>query len=432
MKQLREEIVQKAKEYYRLTVKDKPFIPGETFINFGGALCDEREFGNLVDEGLVFWLSAGKYTEQFERKLAEFIGAKKCLAVNSGSSANLLAFSVLTSWKLGDRRIKKGDEVITVAAGFPTTITPVIQYGAVPVFVDIKLDTLNIDVSQVVKAITDKTKAIIVAHTLGIPFNLGAIMKICKDHNLWLIEDNCDALGSMYDGKYTGSFGDLATQSFYPPHHITTGEGGAVLVNNIDLYDIALSMRNWGRDCTCNPGQDNRCGKRHNQQHGTLPFGYDHKYVCSHFGYNLKFTDMQAAVGLAQLEKLPEFILKRRYNYLYLLDGLRELPLQFVYPEENTKPSWFGFTILCPDQKIRDGLVTHLELMNIQTRTLFMGNILRQPCFVNQPDTQYRQVGELTNTDTVMNELLWIGVYPGIDEPRLDWMIKSIKDFFGQ
>jgi len=427
---LKEEILKLVKQYYEETVVDRSkFIPGETFINFGGSICGVEEFTNLMDEALVFWLSAGKWTTKFEKGLQDYLGGGKVLAVNSGSSANLLAFSCLTSWKLGDRQILPGDEVISVAAGFPTTITPAIQYGAVPVFVDVDLDTLNINIDAMKSALTDKTKAVMVASTLGNPLEFNEIEKFCKDNNLWFINDNCDALGSVYHGIQTGAYGDIATQSFYPPHHITTGEGGACAFNNPKLYDIGLSMRNWGRDCNCNPGQDNRCGKRHNQQHGKLPFGYDHKYVSSHFGYNLKFTDMQAAIGCAQLERLQEFTNKRINNWSALYHGVHDLPMKLM--AQNGHPSPFGFTMICSSEKMCRDLTDHLEKAKIQTRKLFMGNITKQPCFTNQK-VNYRVVGNLDNTDMIMNNLVWVGCYPGIDQPRLDYMIKAIREFYGR
>lgn len=434
--QLKQEILEKVKQYYQLVHKPKKsFTPIEDKINYAGRVFDESEMINLVDSSLDFWLTAGEYSQKFESKLAKFLGLNYALLVNSGSSANLVAFSTLTSPQLKERRIKKGDEVITVAAGFPTTVSPIVQFGAIPVFVDVDLETANIDVSQLEKALSKKTKAIMIAHTLGNPFDLEAITKFCNKHNLWLIEDNCDALGSTYQGKYTGTFGDLATSSFYPPHHITMGEGGAVYTNNPMLKKIAASFRDWGRDCWCPSGKDNTCGRRFSQQHGTLPYGYDHKYVYSHFGYNLKVTDMQAAIGVAQIEKINQFAKKRRSNWKQLFNGLKNLDKYFILPQatKNSDPSWFGFLLTIRDNAPfnRDNIIGYLEAANIQTRNLFAGNMTRQPAFQNQLklNKDYKIVGELKNTDKIMNDSFWIGVYPGMKKEEIEFMIKTINQF---
>lgn len=439
---LKKEIFQLVKQYYLLfhePLNTQKFIPGETKINYAGRVYDEKEIINLVDSALDFWLTAGKYAQEFERKLARFLGVRYCLLVNSGSSANLLAFMSLTSPKLGERQIKRGDEVITVAAGFPTTIAPIIQYGAIPVFVDISLPTYNIDVSKLESALSNKTKAIFLAHTLGNPFDLETVKEFCEKHNLWLIEDNCDALGSkyLYKGKwiYTGTIGDIGTLSFYPAHHITTGEGGAVVTNNPELKKILLSMRDWGRDCWCPSGKDNTCGRRFKWQLGELPFGYDHKYIYSHFGYNLKATDMQAAIGVAQLEKLPSFIEARKKNWKLLRDGLSDLSDKFILPEptKNSDPSWFGFTLTVREEAnfSRDEIIRYLEEKGIQTRMLFAGNILKHPAFdeMRKKGEGFRVVGELKNTDKVMKDTFWIGVYPGITEEQIEYIVSTIKEF---
>ncbi|GAV22604.1 lipopolysaccharide biosynthesis protein RfbH [Carboxydothermus pertinax] len=432
---LKEEIFHLVRRYYQIKHRIKSFEPGD-YIPFAGRVFDENEIINAVDAALEFWLTAGKYSQLFEEKLSKFLGVKYVSLTNSGSSANLLAFMALTSPKLGERRIKPGDEVITVAASFPTTVNPIIQYGAVPVFVDISIPTYNIDVEQMKKALSKKTKAVMVAHTLGNPFDLKEVKQFCDDNGLWLIEDNCDALGSKYflDGewKYTGTIGDLGTLSFYPAHHITTGEGGAVITNNITLKRIVDSFRDWGRDCWCAPGKDNSCGKRFSQQHGDLPFGYDHKYVYSHLGYNLKMTDLQAAIGVAQMDKLDYFIQKRKENWKLLKEGLNDLEEYFVLPEptENSDPSWFGFMITIRDKKklTRKYLVEKLENCGIQTRMLFGGNLLRQPCFIElKVEKEYKVVGDLVNTNYVMNNSFWIGVYPGITEEMIKYIVQQIK-----
>jgi CDP-4-dehydro-6-deoxyglucose reductase, E1 len=433
---LKQEILQKVTEYYQAVhaKSDKDFVEGKSRVNYAGRVFDETEMQNLVSASLDFWLTQGEWTDKFEKKLAEFLGVKYASFVNSGSSANLLAFMALTSSKLGDKRIKKGDEVITVAAGFPTTVAPVVQYGAVPVFVDVDLETFNIDTTQLAKAYSSKTKAVMLAHTLGNPFDISAVKTFCEKHHLWLIEDNCDALGSMYDNKYTGTFGHIGTSSFYPPHHLTTGEGGAVYTNDIKLYRIINSFRDWGRDCWCHSGKDDTCHKRFTQQFGTLPFGYDHKYVYSHLGYNLKATDLQAAIGVAQLAKLPAFIKKRRVNFDILYNGLKELNHIFILPQATAKamPSWFGFWLTIKDHtKLnRNDLVKYLEQNNIQTRNLFAGNITRHPCFTElEVNKDYRIVGKLENTDKIMSAAFWVGVYPGMKPEALQFMVKKIKGF---
>lgn len=413
------------------------FIPDKSRVNYAGRVYDEKEMVNLVDSSLDFWLTHGKYSEQFEAKLAEYLSIKHCLLVNSGSSANLLAFMALTSPLLKERRVNKGDEVITVAAGFPTTFAPIVQYGAVPVFVDIEIDTLNINFDLLEEAVSEKTKVVMLAHTLGNPFNITVVKEFCTKHNLWLIEDNCDALGSEFEGKKTGTFGDIGTSSFYPPHHLTMGEGGAVYTNSDLLNKIMLSMRDWGRDCWCKSGTDNSCNNRFKGQYGTLPFGYDHKYVYSHFGYNLKPTDMQAAIGCAQLEKLNSFTKRRIANFNYLYDNLKKMSNYFIFPKSygNSSPSWFGFYLTVKENAsfTRNDIVGFLEKNKIQTRNLFAGNITRQPCFESLTEkSDYRIIGKLTNTDKVMNNTFWIGVYPGMTKEMLDYMIMNIRDFCGK
>ena len=425
------------KRYYENThhiVQQQPFVSGKSRVNYAGRVFDESEMCNLVDSSLEFWLTYGRYSKQFEKRLTEFLGIKYAFLVNSGSSANLLAFMALTSPLLKDRAIKRGDEVITVAAGFPTTVAPIIQYGAVPVFVDIDLETFNIDVSQLDNALSQNTKAVMLAHTLGNPFDIQAVKTFCDKHGLWLIEDNCDALGSTYDGKYTGTWGDIGTSSFYPPHHMTMGEGGAVYTNNKLLKKIILSMRDWGRDCWCESGVDNTCGCRFSKQYGTLPFGYDHKYVYSHFGYNLKPTDMQAAIGCAQLDKLEMFSQKRKENFRTLSKGLAELEDMFHFPKATPKsdPSWFGFMLTLKDgvSFTRNDIVEFLEADKIQTRNLFAGNITRHPCFMDLIEGKnFRIAQELTATDKIMNHSFWIGLYPGMSEEALLYMVNTIKTF---
>ena len=436
---IKEEIMEKVKEYYHVAFINKKTLGGQQKISYGGRVFDEAELVNLVDSALEFWLTAGRYSKQFEKEFAEFLGVKYCSLTNSGSSANLLAFMALTSYKLGERRIKKGDEVITVAAGFPTTIAPIIQYGAVPVFVDVTLPEYNIDIRKLDEARSDRTKAIMIAHTLGNPFDLKEVKAFCDKHQLWLVEDNCDALGSQYYYKeewvYTGTIGDIGTSSFYPPHHMTMGEGGAVYTNNLELKKIIESFRDWGRDCYCNGGQDNTCKHRFLGQFGELPKGYDHKYVYSHWGYNLKITDMQAAIGCAQLKKLPDFIKARKENWEYLKESLKDLKHVFILPEPGmrSRPSWFGFLLTVKEEAhfTRDDIVAYLEEKGIQTRMLFAGNILRQPCFDELRTLQagYRVVGELINTDCIMNQTFWIGVYPGMNKQMLDYMIQRLHEF---
>lgn len=434
-KELREKAIKAAVEHYGVLHKKKEFSPGDR-IPYAGRVFDEKEIENLIDASLDFWLTAGRYAEKFEKDLAGFLGVKYCSLVNSGSSANLLAFMALTSLKLGDKRIRPGDEVITVAAGFPTTIAPIIQYGAIPVFVDVSLPSYNIDCSQLEDALSEKTRAVILAHTLGNPFDVKKVKEFCEKHDLRLVEDNCDSLGSRYklDGKwmYTGTFGDIGTSSFYPPHHITMGEGGAVCTNNEQLKKNVESFRDWGRDCCCPSGKDNTCGKRFQRQLGDLPKGYDHKYTYSHFGYNLKATDMQAAIGCAQLEKLPSFIEARKKNWQKLHKGLQGLSDKFILPEatENSDPSWFGFLLTVKEKAgfTRDEIVKHLESKGIQTRMLFAGNMVKHPCFdeMRKCGEGYRVIGDLKNTDTIMNQTFWVGVYPGMTEEMLDHMINQI------
>lgn len=430
--QLRKEIAEKVKELYKLRKEnEKPFVPGETYVNYAGRVYDENEMENLVDSSLDFWLTAGKHAETFERELSKFIGVKYCSLVNSGSSANLIAISALTSSKLGDRRLRAGDEVITTACGFPTTLNPIIQNNLVPVLVDVDIETYNIDMKDNLKeVISPKTKAIFIPHTLGNPAYIRNIQSCAKDNNLWFIEDNCDALGSKYMGKYTGSFGDISTCSFYPAHHITMGEGGAVLTNNPQLHKIINSFRDWGRDCWCDPGKDNTCTHRFDQQWGNLPKGYDHKYVYSHIGYNLKATDMQAAIGVEQLKKLPDFIAARRKNFFMLLEGLYYHSKYLVMPHgtKETEPSWFGFPILVKETApfTRNDIVEYLENHKVATRMLFGGNLTKQPAYL---ETTYRIAGNLNNTDNVMNNLFWIGLYPGMTEEMIKYTLKTFSNF---
>ncbi len=438
-KQLRDEIIEKVKAYYHLThapAQEAEFIPGQSRVNYAGRVFDEHELCNLVDSSLEFWLTYGRYSREFEKKLAAFLGVRFALLVNSGSSANLLALMALTSPLLKERQLRRGDEVITVACGFPTTVSPIIQYGAVPVFVDIEAGSANIDVTQLEPALSPRTRAVMIAHTLGNPFNLREVKSFCDRRNLWLIEDNCDALGSNFDGRFTGAWGDIGTSSFYPPHHMTMGEGGAVSTDTPQLRKIMLSIRDWGRDCWCDSGVDNSCGRRFTGQYGTLPPGYDHKYVYSHFGYNLKVSDMQAAVGCAQLDKLPSFVEKRKENFKRLYEALKDLPelrLFEKYPESD--PSWFGFLItLTSSAKFsRNDLVERLESRNIQTRNLFAGNLTRHPCFESLTEgVDYRIAGSLVNTDRIMNDAFWIGLYPGMSEAKLDYMTATIRDFIDE
>lgn len=419
---------------YKKPQQEKPFAEGDR-IPYASRVYDEKEMCNLTDAVLDFWLTAGRYTDEFEKKLSEYLGVKYCSLVNSGSSANLNAFMALTSSLLGERRIRRGDEVITVAAGFPTTVTPVIQYGAVPVFVDITIPQYNIDVTMLEEALSEKTKAVMIAHTLGNPFNLCAVKKFCDDHQLWLIEDNCDALGSKYtiqgEERFTGTIGDIGTSSFYPPHHMTMGEGGAVYTNNPILHKAIRSFRDWGRDCVCPSGKDNMCGHRFDRQYGELPIGYDHKFVYSYFGYNLKATDLQAAVGCAQLEKFPSFVERRKHNFNRLKEGLKGTEDKLILPAacEYSDPSWFGFLITCREGVERNKVVSYVESKGIQTRMLFAGNLIKHPCFDEMRDSQegYRVVGSLENTDRIMRDSFWVGVYPGMKDEMIDYMIETIK-----
>jgi CDP-4-dehydro-6-deoxyglucose reductase, E1 len=432
LEKLRSEIATLVAEFAKVQYQVKPFEPGVTVVPPSGKLLGEEELQNMVSASLDGWLTTGRFNAEFEKKLAAYLGVKYCLTVNSGSSANLIAFSAITSPKLGDRAVKKGDEVIGVAAGFPTTVNPIVQFGAIPVFVDVDIKTHNVNADLIEAAITPKTKAIMLAHALGNPFNLGKVKAICEKYNLWLIEDTCDALGAEYNGKKCGTFGDIGTLSFYPAHHMTMGEGGAVFMNNPELKVIAESFRDWGRDCYCAPGCDNTCGCRFEQKHGDLPFGYDHKYVYSHIGYNLKITDMQAACGLAQLEKLDFFIQRRRENYTYLRNRLSSLTdyLELPEPTANSNPSWFGFPLTVkPEAGVtRVDLTRFLDKNKIGTRLLFAGNLLKQPYFKN---IQYRVVGELTNTDITMNNTFWLGVQPALTNEHLDFIADKLEEFFG-
>jgi CDP-4-dehydro-6-deoxyglucose reductase, E1 len=429
---LREEIRELVAEYHALAFAPKPFEAGVSSVPVSGKVFDHDEMQHLVDSSLDFWLTTGRFAKQFEREFARWFGVRSCLLVNSGSSANLVALSALTSPLLEERRLLPGDEVITAAEGFPTTVNPIVQNQLVPVFLDAHIPTYNIDTTHLEAAISSRTKAIMIAHTLGNPFNVTAVMETAKRHNLWVIEDSCDALGATYNGQKVGTFGDLATISFYPAHHITMGEGGAVLTNNPLLKKLVESFRDWGRDCWCEPGVDNTCGKRFDWQLGELPHGYDHKYTYSHIGYNLKLTDMQAAVGVAQLEKLDGFIAKRRKNFNYLLEQLRPLEKYLVLPEAtlHSEPSWFGFPITVREDApvSRNTLVQHLEQHKIGTRLLFGGNLLRQPAYKN---VVYRAVGGSSETDRVMNQTFWVGVYPGLTREMLDFIVLSIKSGLG-
>lgn len=429
---IRKQINDLVDQYAAIEFSPKKFSPEKTVIPPSGKMIGSEELKNMVNASLDGWLTTGRFNEEFEKRLAEFIGVKYAITVNSGSSANLVAFSALTSPKLGDRAIQKGDEVIGVAAGFPTTVNPIIQFGAIPVFVDVDPLTHNIDASKIEIAISSKTKAIMLAHSLGNPFNLNLVTAICKKYNLWLIEDCCDALGSTYHGKMVGTFGDIGTLSFYPAHHITMGEGGAVFTNNYELKQIAESFRDWGRDCYCPPGKDNTCNKRFCWKLGNLPEGYDHKYTYSHLGYNLKITDMQAACALAQLEKAPAFIQARKDNFNFLKERLKSCEefLQLPEASEGSDPSWFGFPITlkstCPVSRL--DLTTYLDQNKIGTRLLFAGNLTRQPYMLN---AIYRVSGELTNTDTVMNNTFWIGVQPALTQEMLEFVVKKIEIFLG-
>lgn len=434
--QARDQILDLVKQYCETYHNQKKEFKEGDRIPYASRVYDSAEMTNLVDSALEFWLTAGRYTEQFEKSFAKFLGVKFCSLVNSGSSANLNAFMALTSPLLGDRRINRGDEVITVAAGFPTTVAPVIQYGAVPVFVDVTIPQYNIDTSMLEEAFSPKTKAVMIAHTLGNPFDLSAVKEFCDRHGLWLVEDNCDALGSKYtingEEKFTGTIGDIGTSSFYPPHHMTMGEGGAVYTNDPLLNKCIRSFRDWGRDCVCPSGHDNLCGHRFDKTYGELPLGYDHKYVYSHFGYNLKATDMQAAVGCAQLEKFPSFVTKRRHNFERLKTALSSVTDRIILPEpcKNSKPSWFGFLITCKEGTDRNKTVQYIEEKGIQTRMLFAGNLTKHPCFDEMRKTGigYRIAGTLSNTDKIMKDTFWVGVYPGMTDEMIDYMAKIIKE----
>ena len=434
-REAREEILGLVAKYCADFHQPEPYTPGGR-IPYASRVFDAEEMTALVDSSLEFWLTAGRYAERFEREFAAFLGVKFASLVNSGSSANLLAFMALTSPLLKERRILPGDEVITVAAGFPTTVAPILQYGAVPVFVDVTIPQYNLDVSQLEAALSPKTRAVMAAHTLGNPFNIAAVKTFCDKHGLWFIEDNCDALGSRYtlngEERYTGTMGDIGTSSFYPPHHMTMGEGGAVYTNNRLLDKIVRSLRDWGRDCVCASGQDNFCGHRFDRQYGELPLGYDHKYVYSHFGYNLKATDMQAAIGCAQLRKLPSFIERRQQNFAFLREALAPAADRLILPEAcaNSRPSWFGFMMTCQNGLSRADVVNALESHNIQTRMLFAGNLIKHPCFdeLRASKTGYRTIGELTNTDRIMNESFWVGVYPGLTQDMLAEIARVILE----
>lgn len=435
-KELHDQILELVKKYCdTYHNQETQFKPGDR-IPYASRVYDHDEMMNLVDSALEFWLTAGRYTAQFEREFAKYLDVKFCSLVNSGSSANLCAFMALTSPLLGNRAIRRGDEVITVAAGFPTTVAPAIQYGAIPVFIDITIPQYDIDVSRLEEAFSTKTKAVMVAHTLGNPFDLAAVKAFCDKHKLWLVEDNCDALGSRYtiDGKekFTGTIGDIGTSSFYPPHHMTMGEGGAVYTNNPLLNKIIRSFRDWGRDCICPPGRDNFCGHRFDRQYGELPLGYDHKYVYSHFGYNLKATDMQAAVGCAQLKKFPFFVERRRHNFERMRAALEDVQDKFILPVPcpHSKPSWFGFLLTCKEGVDKVAVTRFVEAHGVQTRALFAGNLIKHPCFdeMRASGKGYRVVGELTNTDRIMRDTFWVGLYPGMTDEKIDYIAKVIKD----
>jgi CDP-6-deoxy-D-xylo-4-hexulose-3-dehydrase len=433
--QAAERILDSVREYCKVFMQRPPYRPGDR-IPYAARVFDDCEMANLVDSALEFWLTAGRYADRFEARFAEYLRVPFCSLVNSGSSANLLAFMALTSPLLGGRAVRRGDEVITVAAAFPTTVAPIAQFGAVPVFVDVSIPQYNVDVTLLKKALSAKTKAVMLAHTLGNPFDLAAVKEFCDAHGLWLIEDNCDALGSTYtiggETKFTGTFGDIGTSSFYPPHHITMGEGGAVYTSDPLLHRIVRSLRDWGRDCVCPSGTDNLCGRRFDRRDGELPPGYDHKYVYSHLGYNLKATEMQAAVGCAQLEKFPSFVEARKRNWRRLYDGLRDLSDKLILPEAapGSDPSWFGFLITCKEGVSRGEVVKHIENSNIQTRMLFAGNLVKHPCFdeMRKSGCGYRVSGSLDMTDRVMNDTFWVGVYPGMSEAMVDRMAEVIRE----
>ena len=431
----RRQIREQVKKFYHQFKAPKEYREGER-ISYASRVYDAEEMELLVDSALDFWLTSGRYSDRFEREFAEYLGVNYCSLVNSGSSANLLAFMALTSPLLGDRKIVPGDEMITVAAGFPTTVTPALQYGVIPVFLDVTIPQYNLDISRLEEALTPRTKLVMAAHTLGNPFDLSTVKQFCDKYGLWLIEDNCDALGSRYllDGeeKLTGTIGDIGTSSFYPPHHITMGEGGAVYTNNPLLHKIIRSFRDWGRDCICPSGQDNLCGHRFDGQFGELPRGYDHKYVYSHLGYNLKATDMQAAIGCAQIKKMPLFTERRRHNFNRLKEGLQGTEECFILPEacENAKPNWFGFLITCQEGTDRNKVVRYIESKGIQSRMLFAGNLIKHPCFdvMRKSGEGYRVIGCLENTDRIMKDSFWVGVYPGMTDERIDYMVKMIRN----
>lgn len=432
----REDILSAVAQYYQnYKAAKKPFEPGDR-ITYAARVFDEKEMCSLVDASLDFWLTTGRFADQFEKEFADWLGVKYASLVNSGSSANLIAFSALTAPELGERRIKRGDEVITVAAGFPTTVTPVIQYGAVPVFVDVTIPQYNIDVSKLEAARSEKTKAVMIAHTLGNPFDLAAVKAFCDKHNLWLVEDNCDALGSTYmlngEKRLTGTIGDIGTSSFYPPHHMTMGEGGCVYTNDPLLHRLINSYRDWGRDCMCPSGRDNICGHRFDGQYGELPHGYDHKYVYSHFGYNLKVTDMQAAIGCEQLKKFPSFVERRKHNWARLRAALEDVQDKLILPEPapNSDPSWFGFLLTVREGVDREKVVRYIEEKGVQTRMLFSGNLIKHPCFDEMRKSRegYRVVGTLENTDRIMRDTFWVGVYPGMTDEMIDYMAKTIRE----
>ena len=429
----REKIIHSVKEYFNTNHKKKPYKKGDR-IPYASRVYDSAEMCSLVDSALEFWLTEGRYTQAFERKFAEYLGIRYCSLVNSGSSANLLAFMALTSPLLGERQVKPQDEMITIAAGFPTTVAPAIQYGVIPVFIDVTIPQYNMDVSMLEEALSEKTKVVMAAHTMGNPFDLAAVRAFCDKHGLWLIEDNCDALGSKYtisgEERLTGTIGDIGTSSFYPPHHMTMGEGGAVYTDNALLNKCIRSFRDWGRDCVCASGQDNRCGHRFDRKYGELPLGYDHKYVYSHFGYNLKATDMQAAIGCAQIEKFPTFAARRRHNFERLHEALKEVEEQLILPVAcaHSDPSWFGFLLTCKEGVERGRVISYIERRGVQTRMLFAGNLTKHPCFdqMRHTGTGYRIAGDLTNTDRIMKDTFWIGVYPGMTDEMTDDMAQII------
>ena len=431
-KEIRKEIIQKTIEYYHERFASSEFIPGKSKVNYAGRVFDSQELVNAVEASLDFWLTEGRFSESFAEKIAEFLGVEHVLLTNSGSSANLLAFSALTSEKLGEKRLKRGDEVISVAAGFPATVTPIIQYGLVPVFVDVEIPSYNIDIEMMYKAVTPKTRCIFIAHTLGNPFNIEAVMQLAKEHNLWVIEDNCDAFGSTYKGKKTGTFGHLSTISFYPAHHITTGEGGAICTSDPQLAQLVRAFRDWGRDCYCAGGENNTCGKRFSQQFGNLPLGFDHKYIYSEIGYNLKMTDIQAAIGAAQMDKLPEFCDRRKENFKNWTRIFSKYPEYFILPEstEGADPSWFAFivTLKVETPFTRDEITQHLNLNLIETRNLFAGNLTKQPGFISQ---QWRISDHLNNTDYIMSNTFFLGTYPGLTKKMFEYA-EGVLDTFLQ